>query len=86
MEKAKFYFGGGKDADEFYVLEETKVGGTGYILVADSEEEDGECLILRQSADTDGDEYTYEIVEDDTELLAVGKVFAELLEDIDIEM
>ena len=28
----------------------------------------------------------YEIVEDDTELKAVSKVFEELLEDIDIEM
>ena len=28
----------------------------------------------------------YEIVEDDTELLAVSKVFEELLEDVSIEM
>ena len=31
-------------------------------------------------------EKTYEIVEDDTELMAVSKVFEELLEDVDIEM
>ena len=29
---------------------------------------------------------SYEIVEDDTELMAVSKVFEELLEDVDIEM
>ena len=31
-------------------------------------------------------ESVYEIVEDDTELLAVSKVFEELLEDVNIEM
>ena len=30
--------------------------------------------------------HLYEVVEDDTELLAVSKVFEELLEDVDIEM
>ena len=31
-------------------------------------------------------ESIYEVVEDDTELLAVSKLFEELLEDVDIEM
>ena len=72
MEKAKFTFSDGSGADEFFVLEETKINGSAYILVVDSEEEDAEK--------------TYEIVEDDTELMAVSKVFEELLEDVDIEM
>ena len=35
---------------------------------------------------TDSEDKMYEIVEDDTELLAVSKVFEELLEDVSIEM
>ena len=39
---------------ELYVLEETRIGGTDYILVADSEEEDAQALILKDlSADGD---------------------------------
>ena len=85
MEKAKFTFSDGSGADEFFVLEETKINGSAYILVVDSEEDDAECLILRVEESKDA-EKTYEIVEDDTELMAVSKVFEELLEDVDIEM
>ena len=57
-----------------------------YILVTDSEEDDAECLILKDLSKVEEDESVYEVVEDDTELLAVSKVFEELLEDVDIEM
>ena len=86
MEKAKFTFSDGSGADEFFVLEETKINGFAYILVVDSEEDDAECLILREVEESKDAEKTYEIVEDDTELMAVSKVFEELLEDVDIEM
>ena len=36
-----------EEAVEFYVLEETRIGGVDYILVTDSEEGDAECLILK---------------------------------------
>ena len=41
MEKLTFQ---GKDGEqaEFYVLEQTRVNGVNYLLVADSEEDDGE--------------------------------------------
>jgi len=68
------------------VLEQTKLGGVTYILVTDSEEDDAECLILKDLSKVEEDESVYEVVEDDTELLAVSKVFEELLEDVDIEM
>ena len=94
MEKAKFTFSDGSGADEFFVLEETKINGSAYILVVDSEEDDAECLILREVEESkdaektyeDAKESVYEIVEDDVELQAVSKVFEELLEDVDIEM
>ena len=70
---------------DFYVLEQTKVGGVSYILVTDSEEDDAECLILKDTSGKSQSESVYEIVEDDVELSAVLKVFEELLEDVEIE-
>ena len=86
MEKIIFTFEDTNEEVEFFVLEQTKVNGSSYILVTDSEEDDAECLILKDmSAEEDADSL-YEIVEDDVELSAVLKVFEELLEDVDIEM
>lgn len=84
MERIKFQSDGMEEA-EFFVLEQTKINGTSYILVTDSEEGDAECLILRDRSEAEDTDSIYEIVEDDTELSAVSKVFEELLEDIEIE-
>ena len=86
MDKIKFAFGDGNGEDEFFVLEQTKINGATYILVTDSEEDDAECLILKETGVEEQTDKMYEIVEDDTELLAVSKVFEELLEDVSIEM
>ena len=86
MEKIKFAFGDGNGEDEFFVLEQTKINGATYILVTDQEEDDAECLILKETGVEEQTDKMYEIVEDDTELLAVSKVFEELLEDVSIEM
>ena len=86
MEKIKFAFGDGNGEDEFFVLEQTKINGATYILVTDSEEDDAECLILKETGVEEQTDKMYEIDEDDTELLAVYKVFEELLEDVSIEM
>lgn len=84
MEKIKFQADGMEEV-EFFVLEQTKINGTSYILVTDSESGDADCLILKDTAGAEETESLYEIVEDDTELGAVSKVFEELLEDVDIE-
>ena len=84
MEKIKFAFGDGNGEDEFFVLEQTKINGATYILVTDSEEDDAECLILKETGVEEQTDKMYEIVEDDTELLAVSKVFEELLEAVSI--
>ncbi len=86
MEKIRFTFADGTGEDEFFVLEETTINGSTYILVTDSEEDDAECLILKEAEKTVPGDSVYEIVEDETELLAVSKVFEELLEDVNIEM
>lgn len=84
MEKIKFMSEEMQETD-FYVLEQTKINGVSYILVTDSEEDDAECLILKDTSAEDDKESVYEIVEDVTELGAVLKIFEELLEDIEIE-
>ncbi|MEE0884435.1 MAG: DUF1292 domain-containing protein [Faecalimonas sp.] len=86
MEKIKFTFEDTKEEVDFFVLEQTKVNGSNYILVTDSEEDEAECLILKDTSAAEDVESLYEIVEDDVELSAVLKVFEELLEDVDIEM
>ena len=86
MEKVRFTFGDGTGEDEFFVLEETKINGSAYILLTDSQEDDAECLILKEVSQPQQADSVYEIVEDETELLAVSKVFEELLEDVNIEM
>ena len=85
MEKVKFAFADGNGEDEFFILEETKINGSAYILVAESED-DAECLILKDVRDEESGESVYEIVENEKELQAVSKVFEELLEDVSIEL
>ena len=85
MEKIRFRSEEIQDDADFFVLEQTKLNGVSYILVTDSEEDDAECLILKDiSKDTSSDSI-YAIVEDDVELTAISKVFEEQLEDIEIE-
>ena len=86
MEKIKFTFEDTKEVVDFFVLEQTRVNGSNYILVTDSEEDEAECLILKDTSAAEDTESLYEIVEDDVELSAILKVFEELLEDVDIEM
>ncbi|MDE6740130.1 MAG: DUF1292 domain-containing protein [Lachnospiraceae bacterium] len=72
----------GEEAVEFYVLEQTRLGGINYILVTDSEDGDAEALILRDIS-TDGEtEAIYEIVTEDEELNAVAAVFENMLDDV----
>ena len=72
------------DAVEFYVLEQTMIGGVNYLLVTDSAEGDGEALILCDISAPEDSEAVYEIVEDDEKLNAVAAVFEKMMDDIDI--
>ena len=84
MEKITFVPDGGEAVD-FYVLEQTTIGGVNYILVTDAEEdEEGEAYILKDMSDSDAHERVYSMVEDDTEFDAVSAVFENILEDIDL--
>lgn len=71
---------------DFYVLEETKINGMSYLLVTDTEDEDGECYILKDKSKAEDEEAVYEFVEDDGEIDYLFKIFTELMEDMDVEL
>ena len=72
----------GDEPVEFYVLEQTRINGTNYILVTDFEEGDGEALIFKDMSKDEDKDSVYAIVDDDTELKAVAGVFEDLLDDV----
>ena len=72
----------GEDPVEFFVLEQTRIGGFNYILVTDFEEGDGEALILKDLSKDGEEESVYTIVSDDEELAAVAGVFENMMDDI----
>ena len=84
MDTVKFKDPDNGETVEFYVLEQTKINGYNYILVTEDEDGDCDCYIMKETIESDG-ESTYDMVEDDTELNALAKVFAEMMDDVDIE-
>lgn len=74
---------------EMYVLEETTLQGIHYILVTEDMSDDSEeaVVMIMKEEQSDEDEFAlYDIVENEDELQAVAKVFAELMEDVDFEL
>ena len=84
MEKITFCPEDG-EAVEFFVLEQTRLGGVDYILVTDSEDDDAEALILKDVSAPEDEEAIYSIVDDDKEMDAVAAIFTDMLEDIELE-
>ena len=85
MEKIRFQLADGT-VEEFFIEEQTRIGGVSYLLVSDSMEDEASAYILKDvSKDTDP-EACYEMLEDEDELQAVYKVFEQMLEDVDFEM
>lgn len=84
MEKVKFTDSDTGQSTDFFVLEQTTIGGNNYLMVTLDEEGDSDAFILKELAGDDS-QTTYEMVEDEKELEAIAKVFAELMEDVDIQ-
>ena len=84
MEKVKFQVPDTEETADFFVVEQTRINGVDYLLV--TEEEDGDCdaYILKDISGQQETEAIYEMVETEEELEALFKVFASLLEDVDI--
>lgn len=81
-EKITFHADGEEPID-FYVLEQTRIGGVNYILVTDTEEGDGDALILKDMSGDGEGESIFAIVSDDEELSAVAGVFQNMMDDIE---
>ena len=60
-----------------------RIGGSNYILVADSQEGDGEAMILKDTSEDGDEEGIFAVVEDEEELAAVAGVFESMLEDVE---
>ncbi len=73
---------------EMYVIEETRINNINYLLVtdeADEESEEATAYILKDTSDDCDEEAVYEIVDEESEIDYIGRIFQELLEDIDIK-
>lgn len=69
---------------EYYILEQTRISGVNYLLVTDTEEGDGEAVILKEvsAAEDEIGGYTDDLTDEEFE--AVVPIFENLLEDVDL--
>ncbi|MBO5199024.1 MAG: DUF1292 domain-containing protein [Lachnospiraceae bacterium] len=78
-----------EDGEEvcFEVIEQTRLNGVNYLLVAESEteEEEADALILKDVSSEDDPEAIYEIVENDEELSLIASIFEELIDDMELQ-
>ena len=84
MDKVKFVAPDKREAAEFFCLEQTQINNQNYLLVTEDEDGDSDAYILKEIS-SEGEDTVYEIVEEDAELEAIGKIFSELIEDVDCE-
>ena len=84
-EKNIFVDDQGKEV-EMVVVEGTRINNVNYILVTeDNESDEAMAYILKDVSNDEDEEAIYEMVDDDSEIDYIGKIFSELLEDIRIE-
>ncbi len=68
---------------ELVVVEQTMINNVNYLLVADSEDDEAQAYIMKETGAETEDAF-YEFVEDDTEFEVISRVFEEMLEDIEL--
>ena len=84
MEKIRFVEEDGTET-EFFVEEQTRMNGYNYLLVTDSQDDEAQAYILKDlSKDTDP-QASYVMVEDYREFEVISRLFADMLEDVDLE-
>lgn len=70
---------------EMIVVEQTMINNVNYLLVADSEDDEAQAYIMKETGAETEDAF-YEFVEDDTEFEVISRIFEEMLEDIDLRV
>lgn len=73
------------DKQEFFVEEETRVGGVDYLLVTDSDGEEANAYIMKDLSEDGEAEARYVMVEDDVEYEAVARIFEQMMDDVSFE-
>ncbi len=86
MDKIVFQAPQNGESIEFYVVEQTRINGTNYLLVTEEEEGDCDAYILKEVSQEENDDITYELVESEEELEYMSRIFGEILEEVDITM
>lgn len=86
MEKISFQIPDSDETVEFYVVEQTRINGMNYLLVTEEDDGDSDAYILKDISDESDPEASYEMVETEEELEYMSKIFASILEDVDITM
>ena len=84
MANGKITMTSGGEELTFYIVEQTILGNVNYLLVTDSEDEEAEAFIMKETGAETEDAF-YAFVEDETEFEAIAKVFEELLEDVELK-
>ena len=56
------------------------------LMVSDSQDDEANAYIMKDVSEEGSEEASYEMVEDDEELVAISKVFEQMLDDVDLEM
>lgn len=69
---------------EFFVVEEVRINNINYILVTDSDEEEATAYILKEISTSDKGDAILEMVSEEDELEYIGKVFEQVLDDVDL--
>ena len=85
LEKVVFTSEDGENL-EFCIIEQTTINNIRYILATDVNDDEVAYLMKETFSDSDKEESVCEVVEDDGELDAISNVFAQLLDDVDIEL
>ena len=84
MEKIIFETEDG-EKQEFFVEEETRVGGVDYLLVTDSDSDEANAYIMKDLSKDGEEEAMYVMVEDDVEYEAVARIFEQMMDDVSFE-
>ena len=72
--------------DEFTVEAKVRLNGSDYLLVSYEEDDDAAALIFKDISEDGSEEACYVVLEDEDEIQALIPLFADILEDTEIEL
>ena len=70
--------------ERFYVVEQTVINGMTYLLVTDSEDDEAEAYILKDTSAAGDEMAVYVEVEDELEREAIAGIFRQMIDDAEL--